>query len=165
MAAALSRLAGTRIETNIETNGQRERAGFGLIDSWRVIERDNDDRMVAIEVTLPDWLYRAIQAGQVLTLDKDYFRLRKPLERRLYELARKHCGANQAKWMVSLTVLHQKSGSRSALKRFRHDVTAIAETQHLPGYLVQVDRVRDMVAFFSRKPKGQIGMIQQSLGM
>lgn len=40
MAAALARLRGTSIETNIETGGQRERRDFGLIDSWRVIERD-----------------------------------------------------------------------------------------------------------------------------
>jgi len=42
MGDALARLKGTVIETNIETDGQRERAGFGLIDSWRVIERDHD---------------------------------------------------------------------------------------------------------------------------
>ncbi|MEJ2631513.1 MAG: replication initiator protein A [Acidihalobacter sp.] len=56
MAAALGRLSGTRIETNIETGGKRERGYFGLIDSARVIERDADQRMVAVEVTLPDWL-------------------------------------------------------------------------------------------------------------
>ncbi|MCA9184408.1 MAG: replication initiator protein A [Pirellulaceae bacterium] len=28
----------------------------------------------------------------MLTLHRDYFRLRKPLERRVYEIARKHCG-------------------------------------------------------------------------
>lgn len=92
MAAALARLRGTSIETNIETGGQRERRGFGLIDSWRVIERDKDDRMVAVEVELPRWLFRAVDSMQVLTLHSDYFRLRKPLDRRIYELARKHCG-------------------------------------------------------------------------
>ena len=51
MGDALARLSGTRIETNIETAGKRERAGFGLIDSWRVIERDRDDKMVAVEVS------------------------------------------------------------------------------------------------------------------
>lgn len=102
LAEALNRLAGTRIETNIETDGVRERAGFGLIDSWRVIERDRrDDRMVAVEVELPRWLYRSIEARHILTLSRDYFRLRRPLDRRLYELARKHCGA-QATWRISL---------------------------------------------------------------
>ena len=93
MAEAFGRLSGTRIETNIETAGQRERAGFGLVDSWRVIEKDNGGRMVAVEVELPRWLWRAVEARHVLTLSRDYFRLRKPLDRRIYELARKHCGA------------------------------------------------------------------------
>lgn len=39
MGEALERLSGSRLVTNIETDGQRERAGFGLVDSWRVIER------------------------------------------------------------------------------------------------------------------------------
>lgn len=66
---ALRRLAGTRIETNIETDGYREREGFGLVDSWRVVEKSrNDDRMVAVEVDLPRWLrpdYQAPDATQV----------------------------------------------------------------------------------------------------
>jgi plasmid replication initiation protein len=35
--------------------------------------------------------------------------MRKPLERRIYELARKHCG-RQDQWRVSVEVLHRKSG-------------------------------------------------------
>ena len=107
MGDALARLSGTRIETNIETKGKRERRGFGLIDSWSVIERDLDNRMIAVEVTLPEWLYRSVESKHVLTLSRDYFRLRKPLNRRIYELARKHCGA-QSKWSVSLPTLHLK---------------------------------------------------------
>ncbi|RCL02121.1 MAG: Plasmid replication initiator protein [Candidatus Tokpelaia sp. JSC188] len=101
MGAMLSRLKGTVIETNIKTAGQRDRRGFGLIDSWHVIERDGNDRMVAVEVTLPNWLFRSIESMRVLTLSRDYFRIRKPLDRRIYELARKHCG-DQPKWRVSL---------------------------------------------------------------
>lgn len=110
MARALERLSGTRIETDIETAHRRERAGFGLVDSWRVIERDDRERMVAVEVTLPRWLYRAVQAREVLAISRDYFRIRKPLDRRVYELARKHCG-HQRRWRVSLEVLHRKTGS------------------------------------------------------
>ncbi len=65
---ALARLSGTRVETNIATDGRRERSGFGLVESWRIIERDHDNRMVAIEITLPDWLWRSVKAKHVLTL-------------------------------------------------------------------------------------------------
>jgi len=160
MAEALGRLAGTRVETNIEADGHRERAGFGLVDSWRVIERSReDDRMVAVEVTLPDWLYRSVKARHVLTLSRDYFRLRRPLDRRIYELARKHCGA-QPKWRVSLAVLHQKSGSTGSTKEFRRLVKELADSDDLPDYRVALDLEADAVTFYARAAKGakaQIG--------
>jgi plasmid replication initiation protein len=104
MAEALARLRGTTIETNIETAEIREREGFGLVDAWRVVEKKGG-RMVAVEVTLPDWLFRSVQAQQVLTLSPDYFRIRKPLDRRIYELARKHCGS-QKQGQCSVVALH-----------------------------------------------------------
>lgn len=163
MGEALGRLSGTRIETNIETDGRHERAGFGLVDSWRVIERDHDDRMVAVEVTLPDWLWRSVKAKHVLTLSRDYFRLRKPLDRRIYELARKHCGA-QPKWRVSLKALHEKSGSASPLRNFREDVRRLAESNELPDYRVAFDAESDAVTFYARAPKGAKAQITDLLG-
>ena len=37
LEAALDRLSGTRIKTNLKTNGPGIKEGFGLIDSWKVI--------------------------------------------------------------------------------------------------------------------------------
>ena len=160
MADALNRLQSTTIHTNIETNEYREKAGFSLIDSWKVIERSRDDeRMVAVEVTLSDWLFRSVQSMQVLTLSRDYFRLRKALDRRVYELARKYCG-NQSKWSVSMEVLHKKTGSTSPLKKFRFDMKSLVQSNDLPDYRVLFDENTDMVTFYSRGVKGtktQIG--------
>lgn len=160
MADALNRLQSTTIHTNIETNEYREKAGFSLIDSWKVIERSRDDeRMVAVEVTLPDWLFRSVQSMQVLTLSRDYFRLRKALDRRVYELARKYCG-NQSKWSVSMEVLHKKTGSTSPLKKFRFDMKSLVQSNDLPDYRVLFDEDSDMLTFYSRGVKGtktQIG--------
>ena len=89
---AFERLAGTRITTNIATGDTEVTTGFGLIERWEIIRRTRGGRMVSVSVTLSDWLYRAVLSKSVLTLSRDYFRLRKPLERRIYELARKHCG-------------------------------------------------------------------------
>ena len=149
MIEMFNRLAGTRIRTNFETAGRRERAWFGLLDSARVIERAGDGRMIAVEVTLPDWLYRAVQEMQVLTLHRDYFRLRKPLDRRIYELARKHCGRQQ-QWRVSIKKLYEKSGSSSALKKFRFSLKALANSDELPGYRVSFDADKDQVTFRPR---------------
>lgn len=163
LADMLRRLKGTVIETNIETNGQRERRGFGLIDSWRVVEKSLDnDRMVAVEVDLPRWLFRSVEAKRVLTLSRSYFRLRKPLDRRIYELARKHCG-EQPRWRVSLAVLHQKSGSTAALRRFRFDLKVLAESGDLPDYLMAFDADRDMVTFYANGPKGKLAEVRDML--
>ncbi len=162
MGEALARLSGTRIETNIETAGKRERAGFGLIDSWRVIERDKDDKMVAVEISLPDWLCRSVKAMHVLTLNRDYFRIRKPIDRRLYELARKHCGT-QSKWCVTTKVLHEKSGSRDAIRNFRMAVKMLAESDELPDYSITFNQEDDAVTFYAKAPKGAISQIRDVL--
>lgn len=157
---ALERLAGSRIVTNIETNGLRETNGFGLIDSFRIVENaPNDGRMTAVEVTLPDWLFRSVRSMKVLTLSPDYFLLRKALDRRVYELARKHCG-NQPKWTISVAVLHKKTGSTSPLKKFRFDLKSLAQSNELPDYRVVYDDATDTVTFYARGGKGaqaQIG--------
>jgi plasmid replication initiation protein len=148
MADALGRLSGTRIETDISTDGKRERSGFGLVDSWSVIERNNE-RMVAVEVTLPNWLYRSVMAKHVLTLSPDYFRIRKPIDRRIYELARKHCG-NQKQWQCSVSTLHEKSGSTDTLRKLRSVLKTLADGDDLPDYSVTLDQATDVVTFSKR---------------
>ena len=163
MGEMFEHLNGTRIETNIETGGTRERGWFGFIDYARVIERDGGGRMIAVEVALPEWLWRSIKAKHVLTLSRDYFRIRKPLDRRIYELARKHCGA-QPKWRVSLAVLHEKSGSTATLRRFRFDTKELAESNELPDYRVVYDHESDTVTFYARAPKGAKAQVADIVG-
>jgi plasmid replication initiation protein len=151
LADAFRRLAGTRIETDIKTNGVRQRKGFGLIDSWEIIERNpSNGRMVAIQLRLSDWLYNAVVGGEILTLNRDYFRLPGGLERRLYELARKHCG-NQPQWRVSLALLHKKSGSRATLIKFREMVKRAQAADPLPDYRLQYEGAADQVLFHQKK--------------
>jgi len=149
---SLERLAGTRIKTNISTGGKTETYNFGLIVQYKVLEeaQAGKDRMASIAIEIPSWLYRAIVSGEVLTLDRDYFRLRGGVERRLYELARKHAGS-QSKWTVGIALLHKKTGSQSPLKLFRHQVSKLAQTNHLPGYRIAFDREKDQLTFFNRK--------------
>ncbi|MFD1810575.1 replication initiator protein A [Gemmobacter lanyuensis] len=80
-----------------------------------ILRKTRGGRMISVTVTLSDWLFRAVLGRSVLTLSRDYFSLRKPLERRIYELARKHCG-RQPDWRVSLAVLHKKAGSAAPLR-------------------------------------------------
>ncbi len=152
LRAAFERLRGTSIVTDITTNGVRQRRGFGLIDNWEIVEKAASGRMLAVEITLNQWLYNAIVAREVLTLNRDYFRLSGGLERRLYELARKHCG-QQPKWVVSLALLHKKSGSMGPLKRFREMVKKIAGSDILPDYRAKYDGEADRVVFYTKDAK------------
>jgi len=150
LAAAFERLKGTVIQTDIRTNGLRQREGFNIIDHWKIIERNPaNSRMVAIELTLSEWLYNAATGREVLTLNRDYFRLDGGLERRLYELARKHCG-HQTKWTVSVDLLHKKSGSQASLKKFRELLKRAAASDALPDYGIRYNAETDQVYFYSK---------------
>ena len=133
---AFERLVGTRITTNIVTGGTETTRGFGLIESWEIVRRSRGGRMVSVTVTLSDWLFRAVMAKSVLTLSRDYFRLRRPLERRIYELARKHCG-RQPEWRVSVETLSKKSGSASPRRVFRAMIREMIARDHLPDYSLE----------------------------
>ena len=145
---ALDRLEGTRIRTNIITGDEEQIEGFGLLDASSVRRKQGlDGRLLWCEVKLSDWVFRAIQAQEVLTLHRDYFRLRKPIERRVYELARKHCG-QQKSWKISLDLLLKKSGSQSPEKRFRQMIRHLVQHDHLPDYHVTLED--EMVVFTNR---------------
>lgn len=145
------RLAGTRITTNLETGGVETTRGFGLIESWEIVRRARGGRMVSVSVTLSEWLFRAVVSKSVLTLSRDYFRLRKPLERRIYELARKHCG-RQAGWTVGVGTLHKKAGSTAPVRVFRAAMRKMIAENHLPGYTLREDE-GDRVTFERRATK------------
>lgn len=156
---ALDRLEGTRIRTNILTGDEEQIDGFGLIDASSIRRKHGlDGRLLWCEVKLSDWVFSAIKAQEVLTLHRDYFRLRKPLERRVYEIARKHCG-QQKSWKISIALLLKKTGSQSSEKRFRQMIRNLAKHDHLPDYHVAFEAEHDMVIFQNR---GTMKMSQHS---
>ncbi|WP_118138340.1 replication initiator protein A [Oceanicella sp. SM1341] len=147
---ALDRLEGTRIRTNIVSGDEEQIEGFGLVDASSIRRKHGlDGRLLWCEVRLSDWVFNAIRNEEVLTLHRDYFRLRKPIERRVYEIARKHCG-QQRSWRISLSKLLLKTGSQSPEKRFRQMVKLLTRHDHLPDYHVAFEEERDMVIFTNR---------------
>lgn len=166
LKSALRRLQGTQIETNIVTGGKETFEVFSLVDKARVERETRDGRMQDVTIILSDWVFNAIQAKEVLTLHRDYFRLRKPLERRIYELARKHCG-KQAEWSISLELLQKKCGSNSTSKEFRRLVRAIvakdASHSHFPDYQLSLSD-EDMITVTPRAPKAPASQLAMYLG-
>ena len=148
LRSALVRLQGTQIETNIATGDTEQLDIFSIIDRAKIVRQTRDGRMQEIEIQLSDWVFNAIQAQEILTLHRNYFRLRKPLERRIYEIARKHCG-QKSEWRISLAALQRKCGSASTSREFKRLVQNIVEQDrdhnHMPDYAVRLEG--DMVVF------------------
>lgn len=146
----LTRIRGTTFITNIEMDDQTEEIKqFGLFDEASII-RSKTGRIIALEIVVSDWMMRNIDNNRVLTLHKDYFRLDKPIERRLYELGRKHCGY-QTSWEASMELLHKKSGAVGTLKDFRFNVKKVVASNHLPDYSINYESESDKVIFWSRE--------------
>lgn len=146
---AFQRLRGTTFTTNIETGNRIETRIFGLIDEGGFVRTaDERFRLDYCEIVLSDWVMRAIEAGEVVTISNDYFRLRRPLERRIYEIARKHCG-NQKKWQINLANLQNKTGSNAPLKKFRLNIRQIIADDHTPFYHIELTK-DDLVIFRPR---------------
>lgn len=150
LCEALDRLAGTRIKTNIVIGDEEQTDFIGLVDAASIRRKNGlNGRLQWVEIKLSDWMFDAIKANQVLTLNRNYFRLRKPIERRIYELSRKHCG-QQKEWSIALELLHKKSGSKSPLKKFRLVVKNLVTHDHLPDYSIQYDEQDDKAIFKNR---------------
>jgi len=162
LTEAIDRLAGTRISTNIKTGDEEQYETFGLIDAASIRRKNGrDGRLLWCEVKLSDWVFNAIRSQDVLTLHPDYFRLRKPLERRVYELARKHCG-QQTQWKINLATLLKKTGSQSPIKRFKQMMKNIENHNHLPDYSIMIDE-SGLVTFYSKNKKKSASAHQNTL--
>ena len=147
---SLRRLSGTRLETNIKTGGLTIEEGFGIIDAWRAVKEDKSGRVIAAEIRVSDWFYNSILTNELLTINRDYFRLRKPIERRIYEIARKHCG-DAPSFKIGLDKLHKKMGSTAPLRKLRFQLQETTKTNHLPDYEIALSD--DMVTFTNRNGK------------
>lgn len=136
---AMFRLRSTTIVTTIESGEAKERRGFGWIETFRVIERrtrGGKKVMAACEITLNDWMFRAIATDRrVLTINPRYFGLGMGLKRRLYELARKHCGY-QERWVIALPRLIEKCGSVLEPRFFKPQLKRVVGDDDLPDYHV-----------------------------
>ena len=148
---AIDRLQGTQFVSNIKTGGRSERRTFSMVDEGGMVKNEAFTRNDFCEIRLSKWLMRAIESNEIVSISRDYFRLRRPLERRLYEIARKHCG-NQQKWQIGLSNLQNKTGSNAPLKKFRLNMRQIMEADHLPFYKLEITK-EDLVIFRPRAPK------------
>ncbi|RQR62877.1 hypothetical protein DIE12_34395 [Burkholderia sp. Bp9015] len=150
------RLKGTIIETNFDTSrpGANESGihetlrGYGLIQEYTVISYTaNRKGALEVELVLSSWTYDLLLSRRILTLHPGYFDLGQGLERRLYDLAKKHCG-DKLWFKIGLEKLYGKSGSAQALKYFRRDLVEAMKADKLPEFHIALDDEKAMVVFF-----------------
>lgn len=111
---------------------------FAYITGSEVLVRSSTDQVLAVRLKVSDWLKQQISEKNVLTMSRDYFKLTGSLERRIYELFRKHCG-KQGKWRVSIDVLHNLVGSASSLKEFKRALGKLIDADSIPEYRMAFD--------------------------
>lgn len=137
LAEALRRLQGTFIEIAQTTGAKKSRRTgyFPLIAGADVISKTDTGRIGTVEIIIPDWMYDAVAMHtnpEVLTVDPDYFLLKKGLARFVYRLARKAAGKGEA--VYSFATVHMRSGSTRPLNKFTHDLRDLISDNSLPGY-------------------------------
>ncbi|HDT1211808.1 TPA: replication initiator protein A [Escherichia coli] len=146
----LERLKGTNIKTNL-VYSEGTSAGFGLIEDWEINreQKKGNIDIGMVKIILPNWLYQALHKKKMLKISPDYFRIRKAIDRRIYEIARKHCG-NQGEFQISLEKLHQKTGSSSSKAEFKRMLKKLISSNDLPDYIIKYNSERDVVVFINR---------------
>lgn len=142
---ALKRISSCHIEHVTKTDNIKHTSGFTLFN-YEMVE-DSDKAFVQLE--LHPSLLDAIQSKKVLRLSDEYLQL-SPLERRLYELARKHCGT-QKEWAIGIESLHDKIGSTREFRFFKADFKKIAQENLLPDYHISFNQLRGLVTFTPKK--------------
>src|SRR3954466_14386341 len=131
LEGALKRLKGTMITTNLLDDDEEggETGGFSWIDDYRLKWRKNrngEKSMQSVRVILGRRLYKLIlKKGRMLTYDARYFQL-KPLEKRLYEIARAHCG-DQPGFKMGIEKLRLRVGTNRDLRRFKSELVTISQ--------------------------------------
>lgn len=169
---ALDRLMGTEISTNLPTGleGPDEENvvwKFHFLEDAIVLRDRRTKRLTRLLFRPSEWFRKQVLAEHLLTIDPRYFALTGGIERRLYELARKHCGT-QAHWTIKLATLHKKMGSTRELRFFRRDLRELADAAGTPYFTSVTYRclldTQDLLHVFSDTPGGRKALGQYLAG-
>jgi plasmid replication initiation protein len=157
---SLKRLAGTTVYTKTKQGDFKRDKGFSFVSDYDLITDERTGKMKYVELILPSILFNAVNNNQILTYTPEYFSLRSPYDRRLYELCRKHCG-NQKKWEIGFTNLYNKFGVKSPLREFRRKIKEVAQKQSIPDYYIvyqaadKKNNLNEKVIVFKNKEANQ----------
>ena len=146
---SIDRIDGTRFRTNILFEGTRTDEWMGIIDGAKMETDERTGKIKSLELKLSDMVVDTVERMKVLTLHRDYFRLTRPIERRIYEIARKAVG-HDLSWSFLMPTLHKRSGSKGSLREFRRQMKPILEGDFLPDYRIEYNNDDDKITFINR---------------
>ncbi len=171
LEAALNRLAGTLVETNIRAGETRRKSSFHLLERWSHNVDEATGRSKGMTLELPSWVFDSVvKRRDVLSVAPAYFDLSSGIARWLYRLARRHAGKQSAGWRFTMKALHQRSGSTRAMKDFAIAVRKIVAGQGVPEYRLELvegqagdevlvmTRDRDRVGLPQRRDLARVGL-------
>jgi len=144
LGQALDRLVSTTVKTNIRAENRRE-ATFSWLDGWTQLVDEKTERSRGMTIELSNWFYEGVlMQGGVLAIDRSYFDILGGRERWLYKVARKHAGgAGEGGFAISMPTLFEKSGAEGNYRRFKFEISKIAERNELPGFDLSIEQARD----------------------
>ncbi len=142
LVAALTRLSTTHVAVERTRKNRSGRVitvseGEALISRYRVVSGADTGKVDAVEIELPDWIYREVvemDRPDVLTVHPDYFLIEPGVARFLYRLARRAAGKGQAIW--SFRTIYEHSGSAGTFKEFSRMLRKLIEANDLPEYVI-----------------------------
>ena len=135
--SSLSRLSTTTIQTNIANGGRIVKSFFHLLDVANFVVGKNG-RVQVVKIKLSDWIYSAINTRQMLSIDPSYFSLGRPLERKIYQISRKHIG-DKGVWKIGIEKLLKKTGSRTSAKEFKRELNKVIARDEIPNYRLRIE--------------------------
>ena len=152
---SLLRLSGSILTMKRRNGDEFETRTTHFLDNSRVVRMYGPKgNLKHLEVAISDWMLELIRKKRILTLHDDYFLLKKPLEQRLYEIARQFCGRNE-KVEISTRKLLAKTGSTMPHYLFLANLRRMAATPLL-DYQFRISKrkgVKNQEVIISRVPK------------
>ena len=161
IVVSLDRLQHTSFHSKTVNNGTPIEGGvFHLIDNYDYVEKLNRDGKVAkgqtqFRIKLSDFIMDAINndTPQIITYPRQYLRLKKPFDKRLYEIANKAVGQNSKRnkeVTFKLATLHARMyPTTHQLKKFRYAISqrTAAGPFTILNYVMKFDPDTDKVTF------------------
>lgn len=152
--AALQRLRATIIWTNLAEGDEAKSVGWF---EDLTIRRDRKNRITEVEVKLHDWIYgRVVEPKNILTINRDYFRLTSGIARQMYRIARKMAG--ERLYSIPLDDLAARAGTDNVYqfkKAVREIVERSQDAAEFPDYDLMVHDRKGVehITFIKRKPR------------